>query len=227
MHIAVAQRLPVAAGAILLHHHMEGQQSVVKNMAEDLVQIWAKLEATHLQKRPCTRFKCYDNPFSIRKQEDKYLTALMTRVDAAVQQVNFVPYQRTSGPSLHPSCSFPNSIIPLLGMLAFWRSRNCQPRPSDAPIALNTANIAQISKSLFSCTFCNATGHVVDTCFKFCDMQRQVQQRDLKLHKAGCSKGKKKSDQANQAEEETEKVTLAGNASAFIPIIPSYLCAFC
>jgi hypothetical protein len=37
------------------------------------------------------------------------------------------------------------------------------------------------------------------------------------LCKAGHSKGKKKSDQANQAEEKAENVEFAGNASAFIP----------
>jgi hypothetical protein len=56
----------VAAGAIFLHL-TEGQQSVVQSMAEYPVQMWAKLEATHLQKCPSTRFNAYDNLFSIRK----------------------------------------------------------------------------------------------------------------------------------------------------------------
>jgi hypothetical protein len=49
-------------------------------------------------------------------------------------------------------------------------------------------------------------------------MQHQAQQQvqDSKLRKAGRSKGKKKSDQANQAEEKAENVEFAGNASAFI-----------
>jgi hypothetical protein len=100
----------------------------------------------------------------------------------------------------------------------FLQEQNRQPRPSDTLTALNTTNIAQTLKSL-SCTFCNATGQVVDTCFKFCDMHarpsKQVQ--DSKLRKAGRSKGKKKSDQANQAEEKAGNVEFAGKASAFIP----------
>jgi hypothetical protein len=57
----------------------------------------------------------------------------------------------------------PQLDYPTVKDAVFLEEQNHQPRPSDAPIALNTANVAQTSKSL-SCTFCNATGHVVDTC---------------------------------------------------------------
>jgi len=51
------------------------------------VKMWLKLESIHLQKHPATRFNAYDALFSIRKQDDKSLTSVMTRVDQAMQQV--------------------------------------------------------------------------------------------------------------------------------------------
>ena len=50
-------------------------------------EMWKKLESIHLQNRPGARFNAYDVLFSIRKAPDESLTALMTRVDSAMDQI--------------------------------------------------------------------------------------------------------------------------------------------
>ena len=49
--------------------------------------MWTKLESVHLQERPGARFNAYDALFSIRKSPDESLTAVMTRIDAAMEQI--------------------------------------------------------------------------------------------------------------------------------------------
>jgi len=67
----------IAAGEIYLS--LESSQCVhVKNMEEDPVQMWKKLESVHLQKRLITRFNAYDALFSIRKEENETLSSLAT-----------------------------------------------------------------------------------------------------------------------------------------------------
>jgi len=73
----------IAAGEIYLS--LEPSQLVhIKNLEEDPVQMWKKLESVHLQKRPVTRFNAYDALFSIRKEDNESLSSLMSRVDEAM-----------------------------------------------------------------------------------------------------------------------------------------------
>ena len=81
----------IAAGQIFIA--LEPSQRVhVKGIEEDPVKMWASLESVHLQKCPSTRFNAMDALFSIRLQENKSLTSLITRIDGAMHRIQ----------SLHP-----------------------------------------------------------------------------------------------------------------------------
>ena len=56
-------------------------------ISDDPCAMWKKLESIHLQKRPGARFNAYEALFSIKKAPDESLTALMTRVDTVMQQI--------------------------------------------------------------------------------------------------------------------------------------------
>ena len=75
-----------AAGWLFLM--VEDDQKVHFNEIRDNpVDMWAALQAIHLQKRPGHRFNAYDDLFSIRKQEDESLQSLMNRVEATLRRI--------------------------------------------------------------------------------------------------------------------------------------------
>jgi len=49
--------------------------------------MWAALESAHVQKRPGTRFNAYDDFFSIRKEENESLQALIARIGGAMTKM--------------------------------------------------------------------------------------------------------------------------------------------
>ncbi|KAF9550334.1 hypothetical protein CPC08DRAFT_615492, partial [Agrocybe pediades] len=49
--------------------------------------MWALLKAAHLSKKPGARFNVYDDLFSIRKQDDKSLVYLGTRIEKVMQAI--------------------------------------------------------------------------------------------------------------------------------------------
>jgi hypothetical protein len=65
----------------------DSQKVHVKDIKSDPAATWRKLEGVHLQKKPGARFTAYETLFSIRKQEDESLDALMTRADKASQDI--------------------------------------------------------------------------------------------------------------------------------------------
>jgi predicted small integral membrane protein len=73
-----------AAGAMFLA--VEASQHVHFNWIEmDGPAIWAKLQSTHLQKVSGVRYNALDAVFNVRKQSDKSLPSLVSRVDTLVQ----------------------------------------------------------------------------------------------------------------------------------------------
>jgi hypothetical protein len=75
-----------AAGLIWLHLE-EGQKSQVVDVMEEPNQVWLKLEAVHVQKRPATRFNAYTNLLNIQKLPEESLPSLTTRIEKAMQEV--------------------------------------------------------------------------------------------------------------------------------------------
>ena len=75
-----------ASGEIWLA--IEDDQKVhVKDVKGDPTAMWVKLESFHVQKRPGACFNAYDSLFSIRKNNDETLPALMARADKALQDI--------------------------------------------------------------------------------------------------------------------------------------------
>src|SRR3984957_3031698 len=67
---------------------IEDDQKVhVKDVKGDPTAMWVKLESVHVQKRPGARFNAYDSLFSIRKNDDETLPALMAHADKALQDI--------------------------------------------------------------------------------------------------------------------------------------------
>lgn len=64
-----------------------GQKTHIMSCADDPVAIWTKLESVHEAKEPSTRFNAYDDLFSIRKDSDESLPALIMRSEQAVQLI--------------------------------------------------------------------------------------------------------------------------------------------
>jgi hypothetical protein len=63
------------------------QKTHISELDDDPTAMWAKLTSVHLQKKPGTRFNAYDKLFSIRKDDNESLTALMTRAEKASQDI--------------------------------------------------------------------------------------------------------------------------------------------
>ncbi|KDQ12396.1 hypothetical protein BOTBODRAFT_112821, partial [Botryobasidium botryosum FD-172 SS1] len=68
----------------------KSQKTHVKNNMSDVVVMWDTLRALHEQKTSSTRFNAYEDLFSIVKQDGESLSALITRVDAALHRVQQV-----------------------------------------------------------------------------------------------------------------------------------------
>src|SRR3984957_11908513 len=63
------------------------QKVYVKDVKGDPTAMWVKLGSVHVQKRPGARFNAYDSLFSIRKNDDETLPALMAHADKALQDI--------------------------------------------------------------------------------------------------------------------------------------------
>ena len=48
-----------------------------RGIRDDPLKMWSALKEVHMQKRPGTRFKGYDDLFSIRKREEEDLQSLI------------------------------------------------------------------------------------------------------------------------------------------------------
>ena len=59
----------------------------VQDCFEDPVKIWSTLKSVHLQQKPGMRFDAWEEFFSIHIDENKSLSSLMTRIDAAMLKV--------------------------------------------------------------------------------------------------------------------------------------------
>ena len=159
-------------------------------ISDDPHGMWTKLESVHPQKRPGARFNAYDALFSIRKSPGESLTAVMTRIDAAMEQIqNLHPEKFTLDQmnkelvcmamirSLPPEYSSFASSLQLLDKFektklqeAFvaeeiLRSRsNMQATPPSASVlAVSTPP----SSNNLVCEFCSLTGHSQDTCHRY------------------------------------------------------------
>ena len=75
-----------AAGELYLALE-DSQKQHVKNIEDNPVMMWATLRSVHVQQRPATRFNAYSALFNIRKAEDESLPSLITKVEAALQEI--------------------------------------------------------------------------------------------------------------------------------------------
>ena len=85
-HSSLVQEALRAAGEIY-PSLSDDQKTHVDAIADDPVKIWAKLESVHMQKKPGMRFNAWEEFFSIFMAENKYLSSLMTQIDAAMIKV--------------------------------------------------------------------------------------------------------------------------------------------
>jgi hypothetical protein len=80
------QRSDKAAGEMKLM--VEPDQRIhFQGVEDDPARIWTRLAEVHVSKRPAMRFNAYSDFFSIRKRDDESLTAMMARIDQAMQGI--------------------------------------------------------------------------------------------------------------------------------------------
>ena len=74
--------------ATLIYIYVEKAHRVhIRGLEESPVLMWKKLEEVGLQHKPGTRFNALDTLFSIRKDPEESLPALVSRIEAAMQPV--------------------------------------------------------------------------------------------------------------------------------------------
>ena len=76
-----------AAGGLFLAVQHE-QRIHLTGIESDPLAIWTKLESIHVSKRPGARFNAYYDLFSIWKQPDESLQALMNRIDESMHTIS-------------------------------------------------------------------------------------------------------------------------------------------
>ena len=75
-----------ACGLLILR--VEPSQWILfQEFRDDPIKIWTTLEATHIQKRPGTRFNTYNNFFSIRKNKTESLQTLISRIEGSISKM--------------------------------------------------------------------------------------------------------------------------------------------
>jgi hypothetical protein len=225
-----------AAGWLFLM--VEDDQKIhFDKIKDDPVQMWAALEAVHMQKRPGHRFNAYDDLFSIRKQEDESLQTLMNRVDGALRRIQDL---RPAGfdlkmlddelASMAMICALPEeysnftSSLLLLDKLdkatihqAFvGEETQCRRRASDMS-SVGTALSASTSSAPTkpTCDFCGMKGHVTNKCYQYINGQK-VAKENVKKRKASGGKqaNKAQETQSENTQSKDTVVEFAGNASA-------------
>src|ERR1700738_2808425 len=65
----------------------KGQRAHFKNVDENPVQIWEKLEAAHLTKLPTECFNAYTDFFDITLAPDESLSSIILRIDEGFQRI--------------------------------------------------------------------------------------------------------------------------------------------
>ena len=80
------KRAQRAAGELFLSVEQD-QKSHFHGILSDPIRIWTTLRDVHMSKKPGARFNAYDSLFSIRKQPNKSLQSLCSRIDASMQNI--------------------------------------------------------------------------------------------------------------------------------------------
>ena len=230
-----------ASGEIWLS--VEDDQKVyIKEVKGDPAAMWKKLEDIHLQKKPGARFNAYDVLFSIRKDENETLTALMARADKAMQDIKAL---RPSGFSLDdldkellsmtliralPSefNNFASSLL-LLDSLDLNKLKSAFQTEESQRLARNSlpsstlASAAQSSS--LTCFFCGRQGHGERECLlkqKASEeakkkSQQSQQSQDRKRSSRRPRNAKEASVEKDNSPELSNAVEFAGHASSTLP----------
>jgi gag-polypeptide of LTR copia-type len=170
-----------ASGEIWLA--LEDNQKVhVKDLKADPAAMWAKLESVHLQKKPGTRFNAYDNLFSIRKEDNETLPALMARAEKASQDIKSLRPSHFTLDMLDKELlamsliralpaeynTFASSLL-LLDSLDVDKLKSAFVNEESQRLARNVAStsssLAMHTSSSLNCTFCGGTSHAEKDCF--------------------------------------------------------------
>src|SRR5882724_7294730 len=65
----------------------QSQRVHLQAVKDNSIKIWKAVESAHVHKQPDTRFNAYNNFFSIRKEENEFLQALMARIDKSMHKI--------------------------------------------------------------------------------------------------------------------------------------------
>ena len=215
----------MAAGDIFLGVQVE-QRVHLNNIAEDLVKMWLKLKAVHLQKHPGTRFNAYDNLFVIRMKLEETLSSLMNRVDQAIIGIqNLRPEAFTLAKMdqelacMAMICTLPedySSFVSATLLLtdldkeklqsAFITEEAQRHHKENSP---TTALRASTQTGPKICTFCKYKGHMQDTCTRYLGARKEMQ---CQLAESRLSKQNNSIPTVQQVPHNAQQSTYAGTA---------------
>lgn len=240
------------SAAALIYLRLEEDQKIhVNGIETNPVAMWRKLMTIHQQKKPAQRFNAYEALFSIAKKPDESLARFASRVDEALQAIRVLRDNRYSladqdnelgsmmlirGLPVEEYGHFRSALLlstslDMEDITEALIAEDANQSSSANAVALKAATAAANSSSSFSkpqdyaqktCTFCQANGHVIDTCYAFERMKKtasQEQQEKSKQRKER-KKGKGRANAAKETEDKApeqaaQSIELAGNASAF------------
>ena len=223
------KRAQRAAGELFLSVEQD-QKSHFHGILSNPTRIWTTLRNVHMSKKPGARFNAYDSLFSIRKQPNKSLQSLCSRIDSSMQNIQDLRPEaftmKDLDDELHSMAlirSLPDEYKSLTHSLmllddlnkntireAFLaeetnsRRRGEQTIAGTSDMALSTTN----SKSEQECDFCGFKGHTSSDCRKLvaaCAYARKP--RNAKKQTANST------SEEPEATKESKVVESAGNAS--------------
>ena len=220
-----------AAGTLKLKVE-HGQETHYQGYEDNPKEIWIRLEAAHVSKKPAMRFNAYSDLFSIRKRSDESLNSLMIRIDQAMQQIRDLrPKAFTLSDledELHSMAmisslpaeydSFRSSLM-LLDQIdkktlqETFRNEEINRIRSQNEVSSSVSSKALVSSSAQAvvCDFCSYSGHTLSQCYKYLAAQKKAQEE------AQARKSRSKSQKARKAQEESPvPAEFAGNASRLL-----------
>jgi len=180
------------AGGIMWLMVDNTQRVHFRGIKDDPLKMWSALKV-HMQKRPGTCFKGYDNLFAIRKHEEADLQSLINRVVVALHSIRNVRSTAFTLDKLDDKLStmaliqalpedYNSFVLSLLlkddldkavVQIAFVRKDNQHRRHQEESPAIGTA-LAASSSSSTTCAFCGLSGHSQDICRQYARAKDQV-----------------------------------------------------
>jgi len=220
------------------------QMAHFEGFEDDPKEIWDRLGAAHVSKKPALRFNAYAELFSITKGTEETLTGLMGRIESAMQAIRSLRPDSFTVAELDDELQAMAMIRALPAEYQAFRSslmlldkidkrtlqeafkneeiqrqqaENVSSASPARALAASTSGAKQNTprpRTLYNCDFCGRVGHTMDRCRQFAAAQREARWKAQGQGMTGQGMTGKTGKSAEQAAPAQE---FAGNASLCSP----------